>query len=198
VLVAVMGLVKVDALRRLWQFGHGEFAVAIVALLGVLGSGLLRGVLIGAILSLLLLLRRASRPRVTELGRVPGTEYFADLIRHPENERIPAAIVIRCESALLYFNVEYVRDRFLELLSERGQSVRLAVFFLGTVPALDLAGAELLTDLHHTLAERGITFKLAETRGPVRESLRRIGLEQTYGPIEANQTVASILSNHLQ
>ena len=90
VLMAVTGLFKLSELRRLWRFSRAEFGVAAAALLGVLGSGLLRGVLIGAVISVLLLLRRASRPRTTELGRVPGTDYFADAVRHPENERAPA------------------------------------------------------------------------------------------------------------
>jgi high affinity sulfate transporter 1 len=138
VLMAVTGLFKLSELKRLWRFSRAEFGVAAAALLGVLGSGLLRGVLIGAVLSVLLLLRRASRPRTTELGRVPGTHYFADVVRHSENERVGDVFAFRAEAALLYFNVEHVRDRFFELLDARGEGVRLAVFFLGTSPGIDL------------------------------------------------------------
>ena len=134
VLMAVAGLFKVSALKRLWQFSHAEFGIAVVALLGVLGSGILRGVLIGAALSLVLLLRRGSRPHTTELGRVQGTDYFADRLRHPENERVPDVFVFRCDGPLLFFNVDYVRDRFVELLAQRGEGVKLAIFFLGTTP----------------------------------------------------------------
>ena len=194
VLMAVTGLLKVAELKRLWRFSRGEFAVALAALLGVLGSGLLRGVLIGAVLSLVLLLRRASRPHTTELGRVPGTDYFADAVRHPENERLPDVFVFRADAALLYFNVEHVLDRFFEMLDERGGQVRLAVFFLGTSPGVDLAGAEMLEELEHSLAERGIAFRLAEARGSVRETLRRAGFERSYGPLEANQPVATVVA----
>ena len=194
VLMAVSGLFKLSELQRLWRFSRAEFAVAAAALLGVLGSGLLRGVLIGVVISLLLLLRRASRPRTTELGRVPGTNYFADVIRHPENERIPDVFVFRVEASLLYFNVEHVRDRFLELLGARGGEVKRAVFFLGSCPAIDLAGAELLEELHDALRERGVAFRLAEARGDVRETLRRAGFEQHCFPVVANQPVATVLS----
>jgi sulfate permease, SulP family len=193
VLMAVTGLFKLSELRRLWRFSRAEFAVAAVSLLGVLGSGLLRGVLIGAVISLVLLLRRASRPRTTELGRVPGTDYFADVLRAPENERLPDVFVFRSEAALLYFNVEHVRDRFHELLDARGEGVKLAVFFLGTSPAVDLAGTELLEELHAALLERGIAFRLAEARGDVRETLRRGGFEEHSGPVVANQPVATVV-----
>ncbi|MES2439333.1 MAG: SulP family inorganic anion transporter [Verrucomicrobiota bacterium] len=193
VLAAVTGLFNFTALKRMWAFSRSEFAVAVVALLGVLGSGLLMGVLFGAILSMLLLLRRAMRPHATELGRVPGTDYFADAIRHPANERIPGVFIFRNDGAVLYFNAEHVRDRFFELLDSRGPGVRLAVFFLGTVPVLDLAGTELLTELRETLEERGIGFRLAEAHGGVRETLRRAGFEKHYGPIEPDQTVSTVI-----
>jgi SulP family sulfate permease len=193
VLMAVAGLFKLSDLRRLWRFSRAEFGVAAASLIGVLGSGLLRGVLIGAVISILLLLRRASRPLTTELGRVPGTDYFADAVRHPENERLPDAFVFRAESALLYFNVEHVRDRFFELLHAREEGVKLAVFLLGTSPGVDLAGAELLEELYDSLRERGIAFRLAEARGDVRETLRRAGFEERCAPVVANRTVATVI-----
>jgi high affinity sulfate transporter 1 len=193
VLVAVAGLFKLDAIKRLWQFNRAEFAVAVAALAGVLGSGLLHGVLIGAVLSLLILLHRGSRPQTTELGRVPGTDYFADCVRHPENERVPGVFVFRTSGALLYFNVEHVRDRFFELFNVRAEDTRLAVFFMGAVPIVDLAGAELLVDLHRALHKRGVEFRLADTLSSVRDTLVRAGVEHECGPIVANQPVAAVI-----
>jgi high affinity sulfate transporter 1 len=194
ILVAVTGLVQIDALRHIWRFSRTEFAVSMAALLGVLGSGLLNGVLLGVAISLLLLLRRASRPRVTELGRVPGTSYFADLARHPENERIPDALVVRSEGALLYFNIDHVRDRVMALLRERATPPRLVVFFMGSVPHADLAGVELLIDLDETCRRSGIEFKLAEVHGQVREALRRASHGHATDLAEANQTVDVVLA----
>jgi MFS superfamily sulfate permease-like transporter len=191
VLVAVTGLVQIDALRHIWRFSRAEFAVAVVALLGVLGSGLLNGVLLGAALSLVLLLGRASRPRVAELGRVPGTSYFADLARHPENERVADVLVVRSEGALLYFNVDHVRDRISALVNERIAPPRLVVFFMGNVPHVDLAGAEFLIDLHSALRRQGIELRLAEVRGPAREALRRLGHAIGSAPEEFGPDVSS-------
>jgi high affinity sulfate transporter 1 len=194
VLTAVTGLFKWSELRRLWSFSRNEFAVAAASMLGVLGSGLLRGVLIGVVISILLLVRRASRPRTTELGRVPGTDYYADAVRHPENERDPDVFVFRSEAALLYFNVDHVRERFFELLDARGADVRLAVYFMGTCPGVDLAGVELLEELDDAMRARGIDFDLAEARGDVRETLRRAGFEEHHGPVVANRPVAAVIT----
>ncbi len=194
VLVAVTGLVQVEVLRHIWHFSRTEFAVAMAALVGVLGSGLLNGVLLGVALSIVLLIRRASRPRVIEIGRVPGTSYFADVERHPENERVPDVLVVRTEGALVYFNVDHVRDRVLALLHARAAAPRLLVLFMGSVPYVDLAGAQLLTDLQARLHDLGIEFRLAETHGTVREALRRLGSAQAAALAEAHQTVHDVLS----
>jgi high affinity sulfate transporter 1 len=194
VLAAVMSLVDLRAFRHLWRFSRAEFSVAIVALLGVLGSGPVNGVLLGAGISIVLLLRQAARPRVTELARLPGTTYHADRLRAPEKNVTPHVFVVRCESALVYFNVEYVRERLFELLDARRDPIRLIVFFMGAVPRIDLAGAELLAELQRTLGARGIAFRLAEAHGEVREALRRAGFEQGYGGLEAGQTVDRIVT----
>jgi high affinity sulfate transporter 1 len=194
VLAAVMSLFDIRTLRHIWHFSRTEFSVAIAALFGVLGSGPVNGVLLGAAISIVLLLRQAARPRVIELGRVPGTRLFADRVRHPENESIAGVLVVRCESSLLYFNAEFVRERVLELLSERQDAVRLIVFFLGAVPKVDLAGAELLAGLHKTFQAQGIEFRLAESHGEVRDALRRIEFERDYGTLETGQTVDGIIS----
>ena len=193
VLAAVISLFDVRALRHIWHFSRVEFFVAIAALLGVLGSGPVNGVLLGAAISIVLLLRRAARPRVTEMGRIRGTTYFADRSRHPENERTAGAIVVRCESSLLYFNVEYVRERVFEILAEQTDAIRLVVLFLGAVPKVDLAGAELIGDLHRTLRARGIELRLADAHGEVRDALRRAGFEKEYGDLEAGQSVDVVL-----
>jgi high affinity sulfate transporter 1 len=194
VLAAVMSLVDIHALKAIWRFSRTEFFIAAAAFIGVLGSGPANGVLIGAAISIVLLLRQSSRPRVIELGRVAGTATFADLSRHPEHQRTDGVLIVRCESALLYFNVDYVRDRIQELLAARQDAVRLVILFLGSVPRVDLAGAELIAELQRTFSARGLAFGLAETHGEVRSALRRIGFESSQGALESGQTVDTVLS----
>lgn len=193
VLMAVTGLFKLNALQRLWKFSRTEFAVAAAALAGVLGSGILRGVLIGAILSIVVLLRRASKPPVAVLGRVPGTDLYGDIQRNPENERTAGVLVFRVDSAILFFNAEYVREQFLEALKAQTPPVRLAVWCLATTPAVDLAGAEMLEHLQVDLANQGIALKLAEARGPLRETLRAAGLEEHFGVLKENTAIAPLI-----
>jgi MFS superfamily sulfate permease-like transporter len=194
VLVAVTGLIQVEALKHIWRFSRQEFAVAVVALFGVLGSGLLNGVLFGAVLSIVLLLGRASRPRVVEIGRVPGTSYFADLVRHPENERVPQVLVVRVEGALLYFNTDHVRDRLMAMVSRQATPPGLIVLFMGTSPYIDLAGTEMLIELQRSCRGSGMTLRLAEAHSQVREALQRIGHEQASALVDTHATVDAVIA----
>ena len=92
VLVAVRGLFDVAALKHLWRVSRFEFSVAMVALAGVLLLGILQGVLLAVIVSILMLLATAARPHVAVLGRIPGTARFSDLARHPDNRNDPRCV----------------------------------------------------------------------------------------------------------
>lgn len=192
VLAAVTSLVDVAAFRHIWHFSRTEALVAIVAFFGVLGAGPVNGVLFGAGLSILLLLRQAARPRVVEVARVPGTSYFADRFReHHESE--PGVLVVRCESALVYFNAEYARERILELLAARTDRIELVVFSLVAVPRIDLAGAELLATLIEDCRRRGVAFRLADVRGEVRDALHKTGFDRVHGALESGQHVDAVV-----
>ena len=196
VLVAVAGLFRLADMKRLWRFDRSEFAIAAAAFTCVLWSGLLHGVLIGAVISLVLLLHRASTPHVAVLGRIPGTELYGDVVPNPENLITGGVYVFRADSAILYFNCAYLRDRFFHSLEQQHAPVRLAIWSLSTVADVDLAGAEMLLHLREELAQQGIAFELADARGPVRESLRAAGLEGHFGQIEANASVAVLLQKN--
>jgi len=193
ILVAVTGLVKVDAIKRIARFGRGEVLIAGAALIGVLGSGLLRGVLVGAILSILVLLRRASRPHTAVLGRVPGTDLFGDVERHPDNQLIPGVMVFRVDSSILYFNTQHVQDQFEAALASQATPVKLVVWYFGTTPFVDLAGAELLSEIHADLERRGTVLRFSDARGPLREVLQAAGLEARVGPIQPATSALSVI-----
>jgi MFS superfamily sulfate permease-like transporter len=193
VLVAVAGLFKVSALRELWRGDRPEFVVAMAAIVGVLGQGLLRGVMIGAIISLVLLIRRASRPHVAFLGRIPGTRRFSDRVHHPNNELIPGALIFRPESGLLYFNMDHVRDLILDRVRSETTPPKLVVLDLSAAPRVDMHSAHMLGSLADELATTGIRVQAVEAHASVRERLRGQGVDAKLGGIDRTTTVADVV-----
>lgn len=198
VLFAVTGLVKLAELRRLWQVHRGEFFVAMVALSGVLAFGILQGVLIGAVISLVLLIRRAAAPHVAFLGRIPGTRRYTDIQRHADNETTPEVLAFRPESGLVYFNADHVFDTVLTRVDAADKGLRLAVGDLSNAPFVDMVGARMLLNLQAELSQRGISLRLVGAHASVRDMLRIEGVEDKVGQIDRFTEVADVIECYLQ
>ncbi len=180
VIVSVIGLIDVRALRRLWQISRFEFTISMVALFGVLIFGILQGVLVAVIASLLMLLAGVARPHVAFLGRIPGTQRYSDLERHPDNESLPGILIFRVESAVLYFNAEHVRQVVWEKV-QQNPGLRLVVCDLSESPVVDVAGALMLAALHRELLNRNARLRIVEAHSSARDLLRAEGLEDRCG-----------------
>ena len=195
VLMAVTGLFKLSALKHLWRADRSEFVVAMAALLGVLGSGLLRGVMIGAVISLVQLLRTASRPHVAFLGRIPGSRRFSDRQRHPDNELIPGVLIFRPESGLVYFNIDHVCTAILGRVSAAPTLPRLVILDFSAAPRVDLQSAQALGDLSKELTAKGLQVQAVEARSSVRDRLRNEGVDAKLGGINRFSSVADAVED---
>lgn len=193
VLMAIAGLFQVDALRRLWVASRAEFVVAMAALLGVLGSGLLRGVMIGAIISLVQLLHRTSRPHVALLGRIRGTRRFSDMERHPDNEATPGVLIFRPEASLVYFNIDHVCMTIIDRLRQERTPPHLVLLDMSAAPYIDLQSAHALAGLADEICKSGIRLQVVEARSGVRDRLHSEGLDAQLGGINRFTSVADAL-----
>jgi high affinity sulfate transporter 1 len=193
VLVAVAGFVKLDDFKRLHKLSRIEFNVALVAFAGVLLFGILKGVAISAIVSILFLLRMMSKPHIAILGRIPASTRFSDAERHTSNERFPGLFLFRVEAPLLYFNVDTVNTRVLAAIRNEAYPVRLAVFDLSTSPFIDTAGAEMLRQLEQELELMGIQLRVAEAHAEVRDILRTTGISERLGGVSRYTALADIV-----
>ena len=193
VLVAAKGLIDLGELRHLWRVSRFEFAVSMTAFAGVLLLGILKGVMLAAIVSLLLVIRRAARPHVAFLGRIPGYRGLSDMERNPANVPFPGALAFRVDAALLYFNVEHVHDAVWARLRAVSPAVRLVVCDLSTSPNVDLAGGRMLARLHEELRVAGIDLSLTAAHARVRDALRAEGLEERTGYFGRRSSAIDVL-----
>ncbi len=183
VLVAIKGLFDLKEMQHLYRINKQEFYVAMIALVGVLIWGILTGVLVAAIVTLLLLIKATSKPNVAFLGRIPGTKRYTDLERHPDNESIEGVLIVRVESAILYFNVENIKEQIWEKINSGIDPLKTVILDLNSSPRVDIAGARFLKHLFMELKQKNISLKIAEARSEVRDILRSEDLEELLGHI---------------
>jgi len=193
VLVAVKGLVNIGELRHVWKVSRYEFCVSMVAFAAVLVLGILKGVIVAVLVSMLLLIRRAANPHVATLGRIPGTRGFSDSGRNPDNETVPGVLAFRVESGLFYFNVDHIRDAVWEKVRTMPGPLKLVICDLSISPVVDLAGARMLKNLQAQLAATGIRLRLVGAHASARDILRAEGLEERVGYFGRRITVADAI-----
>jgi len=197
VLVAIAGLLNLSGLKELWLDDRSEFVVAMAAFAGVLTFGLLDGVMLGALISLVQLVRVSSRPHVALLGRIPGTRRFSDCDRHADNELIPNVMVFRPESALIYFNVDNISDAILNRVRTAPTPPKLVVLDLSAAPLVDMQSAHTLAGMAGELIAQRIEFSVVEARSSVRDRLRREGVDAKLGGVDRFMTVADVVDHFL-
>ncbi|SHF82342.1 high affinity sulphate transporter 1 [Flavobacterium fluvii] len=183
VLVAIRGLFDLDEMKHLYRINKQEFYVAMIALVGVLIWGILTGVLLAAIVTLLLLIKATSKPNVAFLGRIPGTKRYTDLERHPDNEIIEGVLIVRVESSIFYFNVENIKEQIWEKINSEINPLKTVILDLNSSPRVDITGARFLKHLFTELKKKNISLKIAEARSEVRDILRSENLEEVLGHI---------------
>jgi sulfate permease, SulP family len=194
VLVSVKGLIDVREMRHLWRASRFDFYAALAAFVGVLFLGILDGVIVATIASLLMLLGRTANPHVAFLGRIPGTVRFSDRARHPDNEMLPGILAFRVESSLFYFNVEHVHRTVVTELNQSPETFKRVICDLSTSPIIDIAGARMMIRLHEELEAKGIFFTVAEAHGEARDMLRAEGFEEKVGHISRKESLDAAIA----
>ena len=146
-LPAVLGAIVVHAVAHLADVGTmkyyaklrtGSIWVALVAPVGVLQMGILKGLIFAIGLTLLALMRTLSSPQDSVLGRLPGSGNFVDVARHPEAEQIPGLLIFRPNGVLFFANANRVHTRLRELVRAPGLALRAVIINLEASPEIDV------------------------------------------------------------
>ena len=182
VIAALLNLIDLSALRDFYRVyssrlgraygfaARADFIAAIAAMLGVMIFGTLAGLFVGVLISLLLLLYRASRPPVAELGRVPGiTGHFSDLDRHPDNRPVAGVAVLRIEGGLFFANAGPIAAELRS--AARRDDVYAVVIDAETMPFIDVTAAQVLDRVARELRADGVRLVIARDVGQVRDVL---------------------------
>jgi SulP family sulfate permease len=190
VLVSAVKLIDVAGLHRLWRVRKSDFALAMVTFAGVLVVGVLEGIVVGVVVSLLEILRRAILPPTAVLGQVGPSFTYRDVTNYEDAETVPGLVVYRFDAPLFFANAEVFRDQIRDLVRSAPTPVRRLVVSAEGITDMDVTGAEALGRVVEDLLDLGVHLVLARVRTPVRQTLQTLGLEEMIGPENFFLTVA--------
>ncbi len=176
----VFGMIDLAEFRRLRRVKRFDFWIAVAALLGVLSVGVLLGVVVGIVLSLLWLIHVATRPPMPVLGREAGTQVFRDLDEHPEDETVPGVAVIRIDGGLFFATAAALDARVRDIVASQPGLYALVLDLEG-VNFIDSQGAAKLSELHELTEADGLEMRLARMKPGVADVLMADGLIDRIG-----------------
>ena len=179
----VFGMIDLAEFRRLRRVKRFDFWIAVAAVLGVLSVGVLLGVVVGIVLSLLWLIHVATRPSMPILGREPGTQVYRDLVEHPEDETDPGVAVIRIDGGLFFATAAALDERVRAILGSQA-GLHSIVLDLEGVNFVDSQGAAKMSELLELTDANGVELRLARLKPDV---VRRPGGRRAHRPDRARQ-----------
>jgi SulP family sulfate permease len=170
-------LVEFDVMARIYRHYPRSGLQAALTTVCVLAVGVVPGILVGVVLSLLGLISRISRPPDAVLSEVPG-QGFHDLGQAPALGRtIPGLIAYRFYAPLLFSNASTFVERVRQVIAASPTPVRWFLIDAQAITDIDVTAAEALHNLHLELRQRGIALKVAHVNLPLRALLERTGLK---------------------
>ena len=173
-------LVEFDAMKRIYRYYPRAAAVAALTTLGVLAVGVVPGILLGVLLSLLGLINRISNPPDAVLREVPG-HGFHDLGDPAAGQGIPGFLAYRFYAPLLFSNCGHFVARVRQLIASNPTPVKWFLLDAQAITDIDVTAAEALHAFHEEMQGRGIVVKIAHANRPFRAVVKKIGLETEIG-----------------
>ena len=189
VIAAMLHLSKPGYLRDLLVRDRWEFAVAAVVFAGELTLGVLQGIALGVVLSLMMLIYRTTHPQDAVLGQLPGTEAYRDVHRHPEAMTFPGLLIWRPGGDLFFASTGHLGDGLRAALAANRPPAKHVLLDAGSVNFIDTTACDALLNAIKELQSRGITFGIARVRDQVRERMRLGGVETVVGPTNFHERV---------
>jgi SulP family sulfate permease len=171
IIVAVLSLVDFSILKRSWNYSKADFAAVLATILLTLVLGVEAGVSAGVGLSILLHLYKSSKPHIAEVGQVPGTEHFRNILRH-DVITDPSIVTLRVDESLYFANARYLEDKIQNRVA-KDKDIRHVILQCAAINEIDLSALESLEAINERLKEMDVKLHLSEVKGPVMDRLKR-------------------------
>jgi MFS superfamily sulfate permease-like transporter len=160
-ITAALSLFDVATLRMFYRLDLREFALSVIAALGVVAIGAIEAILLVVILSLLRFVRLVSRPAVEVLGAIPGRPGFHSLARHPDARGEAGLVLFRFNGPIVFFNATYFKREVLRAADAAGSELKWFVIDMLPVTMIDTTGLYTAWEVLETLRGRGVVTAAA-------------------------------------
>ena len=196
VIHAVWHLITFHEVKRYYHIRKADFWAAVTALVGVVLLGILGGLVLAVVLSLVALLMSVKNPHTAVLGKAPGIGAFRSLEQFPDAETYPGLLIFRFDARLFFANAPNFRDA-LRAAVAADPSIKVVLVDAESINDIDVTAAEMLMDLYDELKKRGVSLRFSFVKEPVMAVMERAGLVEKVGRIHFYTSVQAGVDAYL-
>jgi MFS superfamily sulfate permease-like transporter len=175
-IMASLSLLDLQTLREFYRLSRFEFALSLLATVGVIWVGAINAIGVAVVLALLHFVRLTARPRAEILGEVEGLPGFHSVARHPTAQSHPGLLLFRFNAPLVFFNAPHFKQQAQAAIDAAGPDLKWFVLDALPVTQLDITAYGALDDLAQTLRARGAELVLAGRMTEVIELRKSLGI----------------------
>ncbi|UJH68766.1 SulP family inorganic anion transporter [Allomuricauda sp. SCSIO 65647] len=182
ILVAVYSLIDIKYAVKLYRSRKDEFILLMVTFLITLAVGIMEGIVLGVLFSLVLLVYRTSKPHIAVLGKIKDTEYFKNVDRFAEDiEVYEDTLLLRFDGQLYFANKEYFKKQLHKNIALKGPELRYVILNAESINYIDSTAINMLRQVLDDFKKRKIELLVAGAIGPTRDILFGSGLANEIG-----------------
>jgi len=177
IMVAVFGLIDYKEAIHLWKSNRTDFFLLVITFIATLTIGIEKGIGLGVILSLAMVILKTTRPHVAVLANIHGTHFYRNIIRFGKDVVLKEdMLIVRFDAQLYFANTTFFKDKLEELVAEKGDKLKLIIIDGESMNNLDSSGVHALLDVIDLYKSKGIEIAFSGMKGPVRDAMEKGGV----------------------
>lgn len=173
IMVAVFGLIDIKEPIHLWHSNRTDFYMLLVTFIATLALGIEKGIALGVILSLAMVIYRSTKPHVAVLGQVPGTRTYRNVNRFDNLVEKEHLLIYRFDADLYFANVNYFKDSLEELVQAKGTGLKAIIINAESINNLDSSAVHALEEAVQEYKRRGLEVAFTGVKGPIRDAMKK-------------------------
>jgi hypothetical protein len=183
VINSIIPLIAVDEAMRLYGVKRHDFILWVVAFLGTLFLGVLYGIAVAVLLSLIIVIFESVRPQITVLWRIPGTTIYRAMKQESNGVFIPNVFICRIGSSMYFANASYIKDTLVQYVTDLQDvnPIKYIILEMTPVVSIDSTAVHIIEDVLTEFNSRGVQLAFAMVGNRVERTMKKAGMQEHIG-----------------
>jgi len=197
IMVAVFGLIDYKEAFHLWRSNKQDFLMLIATFIATLTLGIEKGIGLGVVLSLAMVLFRITKPHTAMLARLPGTHLYRNVKRFKNLEKNDEILIYRFDAQLYFANINYFIEKLYDYETRKNERLKLIIIDGKSINNVDSSAIHALEEVIIDFNLRNIKVCFTGIKGPVSDAMELSGFMNKVGQDNFFMSIQDAVDCHI-